>query len=73
MLARRAIATYQAARAGRPTACRFHPSCSAYADEAIAIHGLGRGGWLAVRRLARCRPFGRHGVDLVPPARAGAR
>ena len=38
------------------------------ADEAIAVHGIVRGGWLALRRVARCRPFGRHGVDLVPPA-----
>jgi len=63
-----AISLYQAARAGRPTACRFQPSCSAYAEEAVRVHGLRRGGWLALRRVARCHPFGRHGVDLVPPA-----
>jgi putative membrane protein insertion efficiency factor len=68
----RLIALYQAARAGRPTSCRFHPSCSAYATEAITTHGLRRGGWLAVRRLARCRPFGAHGVDLVPEGTSGA-
>jgi putative membrane protein insertion efficiency factor len=68
----RLLAAYQAARAGRPTSCRFHPSCSAYAAEAIAAHGLGRGGWLTVRRLARCTPFGGHGIDLVPPGTAGA-
>lgn len=65
----RTIALYQAARAGRPTACRFHPSCSAYATEAISAHGLWRGGALALRRLARCTPFGSHGIDEVPAAR----
>jgi hypothetical protein len=62
----RLIALYQAARAGRPTSCRFHPSCSVYAAEAIQRHGLARGTTLSVRRLARCRPFGPHGVDEVP-------
>jgi uncharacterized protein len=64
----RAIALYQAARAGRPTACRFHPSCSAYAAEAITTHGLWRGTTLALRRLARCNPLGSQGIDEVPPA-----
>jgi putative membrane protein insertion efficiency factor len=52
-----------------PARCRFYPSCSAYAVEAIQTHGLARGGWLAVRRLARCHPFQPGGVDLVPPKR----
>jgi putative membrane protein insertion efficiency factor len=47
-------------------ACRFTPSCSAYAFEAIERHGAVRGGALAVRRLMRCRPFGGHGHDPVP-------
>jgi putative membrane protein insertion efficiency factor len=47
-------------------ACRFHPSCSEYAFEAIAAHGAARGCWLAMRRLARCHPFSRAGVDPVP-------
>ena len=71
-LALRGLALYQAARAGRPTSCRFHPSCSAYAVEAITSHGLWRGGRLALRRVARCTPLSRPGVDLVPPARHGA-
>ena len=47
-------------------ACRFQPSCSAYAIEAIATHGAWRGGVLASRRLSSCHPFGRSGFDPVP-------
>ena len=50
-----------------PARCRFYPTCSAYAAEAIARHGAGRGTWLAVRRLAKCAPWHPGGVDLVPP------
>lgn len=50
---------------GRPT-CRFLPTCSAYAEDAVLTHGVGRGTWLALRRLARCHPFGGHGLDPVP-------
>jgi uncharacterized protein len=46
--------------------CRFYPSCSAYAVEAVQLHGAVRGSWLAVRRLARCHPFHPGGLDFVP-------
>ncbi|TWB24007.1 membrane protein insertion efficiency factor YidD [Nitrospirillum bahiense] len=48
--------------------CRFEPSCSAYALEALAVHGGVKGGWLAARRIARCHPWSDGGLDPVPPA-----
>jgi len=60
------IRAYQGLRAGRPSPCRFYPSCSAYAAEAIEAHGALRGGILAARRILRCHPFGASGIDLVP-------
>ena len=64
-----AIRVYQVFfSAWMPSACKFYPSCSRYAVIAIQLHGARRGSWLAVRRLARCHPFTRGGVDLVPGA-----
>lgn len=60
------LRAYQALRAGRPSPCHFVPSCSSYAMEAIELHGSLRGTWLAMRRVARCRPFGSRGFDPVP-------
>ena len=51
-------------------ACRFEPTCSAYAREAIHRHGIVAGAWMAMGRLARCRPFGGWGHDPVPQGRA---
>lgn len=60
------IRAYQGLRAGHPSPCRFYPSCSVYAAEAIETHGALHGGILAARRVLRCHPFGASGVDLVP-------
>lgn len=49
-----------------PAACRFTPTCADYAAEAVRTYGAVRGTWLAARRIARCRPWGGHGVDPIP-------
>jgi hypothetical protein len=61
-----AIRAYQGAAAGRLSPCRFVPSCSSYALEAIELYGPAHGSWLALRRVMRCRPFGGRGFDPVP-------
>lgn len=55
-----------------PPMCRFYPSCSTYAVEALTVHGLFRGGWLVARRLLRCGPWHPGGLDPVPPPRFAA-
>ncbi|MDQ3577767.1 MAG: membrane protein insertion efficiency factor YidD [Actinomycetota bacterium] len=53
-----------------PPACRFYPSCSAYATEALTVHGAVRGSWLALGRLLRCGPWHPGGLDPVPPRKS---
>ncbi len=65
-----AVRLYRQLSAGRPSPCRFDPSCSAYALDALEQHGAVRGSWLAVRRIARCHPWGGHGWDPVPDGKA---
>ena len=60
------VHSYQALRVGHPSPCRFVPSCSQYATEALETHGALRGSWLAARRISRCRPLGGRGFDPVP-------
>ena len=65
-----AVRGYQFVRAGRPSPCRFDPSCSTYAVDALRLHGAARGSYLAARRLARCHPWGGQGYDPVPEKKA---
>jgi uncharacterized protein len=69
----RAIELYQRATAHRLPRCRYTPTCSQYAREAIANHGAASGSLLAIRRLGRCHPLGGHGFDPVPDARPSRR
>ena len=62
----RLIRGYQAFRAGRPTGCRFYPSCSEYAAEAVATHGAAAGLLISAKRISRCHPLGGRGFDPVP-------
>ena len=71
--ARAIVRGYQAARANHPSPCRFTPSCSTYAIEAIEARGAVIGTWLAVCRVVRCNPWGGHGYDPVPLAKDTSR
>jgi putative membrane protein insertion efficiency factor len=66
------VRAYRYVFAGRASPCRFVPSCSTYALEALEAHGALRGSWLTVRRLGRCHPWGGSGFDPVPPRRSRA-
>ncbi len=69
MIARALVAVFRAwqyVRAGSPSPCRFTPTCSQYGIEAVTTHGAARGGWLTLRRLSHCHPWGPYGFDPVP-------
>ena len=63
-----AVRGYQVLRSGRPTGCRYLPTCSDYADQALDRFGLWAGGWMTLARLLRCQPWGTSGLDFVPDA-----
>jgi len=65
----RGVLWYQAGREGYPSPCRFEPSCSNYALDALDTYGAGKGTLLTIRRLLRCRPFGPSGYDPIPEKR----
>lgn len=65
----RAISPLLSLLGGPGCGCRFEPTCSRYFLEAVETHGLWRGGWLGLRRLGRCQPWGGWGHDPVPPSR----
>ena len=62
----RLIKLYQKVPGPWHSACRFYPTCSNYAIEAICKYGLFKGWWLAIKRICRCHPFGKSGYDPVP-------
>ena len=62
----RAVRLYQRVTVGRPSPCRFVPTCSHYALDALEAHGALRGSGMTLRRLSRCHPWGGHGWDPVP-------
>jgi putative membrane protein insertion efficiency factor len=68
-LYQRTVSPFLPAFCGPGCGCRFAPSCSHYAAEAIRTHGLIAGSWLALRRLGKCTPFHPGGLDPVPPAK----
>jgi putative membrane protein insertion efficiency factor len=66
----RGVRVYQAAVDRRPTPCRYLPTCSNYALDALETHGACRGSWLSIRRICRCHPWGGSGWDPVPQRKA---
>jgi len=68
-----AVRGYRRVTAGRPSPCRYQPTCSAYALEALESRGAVQGLWLTARRLGRCHPWGGQGYDPVPTGRAERR
>jgi uncharacterized protein len=60
------VRLYQRITVNRPSPCRFVPTCSTYALDALELHGFFRGLWLTTRRIGRCHPWGGHGLDPVP-------
>tara|TARA_Y100000996_G_scaffold149140_1_gene114857 strand:+ start:156 stop:428 length:273 start_codon:yes stop_codon:yes gene_type:complete len=62
----KAILLYQRLTINKLPTCRYMPSCSEYAYEALDMHGILRGGWYSTKRLCRCHPWGGHGYDPVP-------
>ncbi len=65
-LAMRAVRIYQLSREGKPSPCRYFPTCSQYALESYEKHGFFKGSLLSAKRIGRCNPFGSSGVDPVP-------
>jgi hypothetical protein len=67
-----AVRLYQLAISSwTPASCRFTPTCSTYAIEAVARHGAAKGAWMALKRIGCCHPWGGHGYDPVPKSGAG--
>lgn len=67
-----AVRLYQLAISSwTPASCRFTPTCSTYAIEAVARHGAAKGAWMALKRIGRCHPWGGHGYDPVPQPDVG--
>jgi putative membrane protein insertion efficiency factor len=60
------VRVYQRVTVNRPSPCRYVPTCSTYALDALELHGFFRGLWLTTRRIARCHPWGGQGLDPVP-------